>query len=164
MVKGVESLAYPSRLLSQKQRETPPRLPAERGADASVDWASVEDALDIVRATKANLLVIGPEWQVMDVIRWVIADARASIVTTCDEGRLRLPHRSPPGSTLVFRDIDELDAEGQSSLFGWLESAAGEAQIVCTASTELLSLVNAAAFDRCLFYRLNTICIRLTAS
>ena len=61
----------------------------------------------------------------------------------------------------MFRDIDELDADGQALLFDWLESASAERQIVCTASDSLLPLVNAGAFDPGLYYRLNTVSIRL---
>ena len=134
----------------------------DRGMETAVDWAPVEDALDIVRDTKANLLVIGSEHQVMDVIRWVIADVPSSIILSpCDARRLRLPQLPLPGSTLVLRDIDELDAEGQAALYTWLETATGEQQIVCTASGLLITLMNSGEFDRRLFYRLNTVCVRL---
>ena len=125
------------------------------------DWASVEDDLDIVADTKANLLVIGPECPVMNVIRRVIADVPASIVIPCQAGRLPLSRSSLPPGTLVFRDVDSLDADGQALLFDWLESAGAERQIVSTAAAPLLPLVDAGAFDSRLYYRLNTIYIRL---
>ena len=153
-------MASSSRLPSQAQSQTLPRLIEHRpeGAEA---WASVEDALDIVRRTRANLLVVGPEAMVMDVVCWVIADVPASIVTPCDGGRIRLPERALPHSTLVLRDIDQLDVEGQASLFAWLEKTGGDQQVVSTASELLPSLVNEGSFDRGLYYRLNTIYIRL---
>jgi hypothetical protein len=147
------------------ESDTPSDPTAERSAESPVDWASVEDALDIVGNTKANLLIIGPEAQVMDVVRWAIAQVPASIIVSASEaGRLRLRHLSLPGSILVLRDIDELDPEGQASLFEWLDTARGDQQIVCTASPLLLSMVNTGAFDSRLFYRLNTVCIRLAGS
>jgi hypothetical protein len=160
MSNGAESLAFASQL-SPKQPDTPPRPTLEQGPQATVDWAAVEDALDLVSDTKANLLVIGPESLVIDVIRWVVADAPACIVTPCEGGRLRLPHLSRSRGILVFRDIDELDPEGQASLYEWLGSGSGERQIVCTASPLLPSLVTTGEFDSGLYYRLNTICIRL---
>jgi hypothetical protein len=157
-------LAYPSQLLFHEPRKTARPQQVRSGADTDVDWASVEDALDIVRNTRANLLVIGPGSLVMDVVLWAVADEPATIVTPSDGGRLRLPQPSLPRSILVFRDIDELDDQGQASLFAWLESAGHERQIVCTASPSLVSLVRTGTFNRALYYRLNTVCIRLTAS
>jgi hypothetical protein len=157
-------LAYPQ-LVSHTQPETPPQSSVEPLAKATDDWASVEEDLDLVRNTRANLLVIGPESLVMDVVRWVIADVPASIIIGAGEaGRLRLSHLSLRGSILVLRDLDELDAEGQASLYEWLDGTHGEHQIVCTASPLLLSMLKTGEFDGRLYYRLNTICIRLTDS
>jgi hypothetical protein len=133
----------------------------KREAETGVDWASVEDALDIVRSTKSNLLVIGPDWLVADVVRWVIADAPYSIIVSPREAG-RLPALPLPGCTLVLRDIDELDANGQAALCTWLERANGEQQIVCTASGLLPSLIRSGEFDSQLYYRLNIVCINLS--
>lgn len=131
-------------------------------AETAVAWASVENALDIVRNAKADLLIIGPEGLAMDVVRWVIADVPTSIVVApSDAGRLWLPQLPLPGITLVVRDIDELSADGQACLLAWLETACDDEQIVCTASGLLLSMVNDGEFDRRLYYRLNNFCIRL---
>lgn len=154
-------MAYPYRLLSQERVETSSRAPRDPNRDEAVDWASVEDDLDAVRHTKVNLLVIGPDCLVMNVIRRVIADVPASIVIPCETGRLPLSRLSLPPGTLVFRDVDALDADGQALVFEWLESASSERQIVSTASASLLPLVDAGAFDRRLYYRLNTVYINL---
>jgi hypothetical protein len=132
-------------------------------SEVTVDGTSFEDDLDIVRSTRANLLIIGPDWLVIDVLRRVIGDVPyRTIVSACDPRPLRLPLLPLPGSTLVLRDIDKLDAEGQAALFEWLERANGEQQIVCTGSESLPSLVNSGDFDPRLYYRLNTICIDLS--
>ena len=157
-------MVYPQ-LVSHSQPETPPQPAVEPLAKATDDWAAVEEDLDLVRNTRANLLVIGPESLVMDVVRWVIADVPASIIIGAGEaGRLRLSHLSLRGSILVLRDLDELDADGQATLYQWLDGTRGEHQIVCTASPLLLTLLNTGEFDRRLYYRLNTICIRLADS
>jgi Sigma-54 interaction domain len=161
VIKGVESLAYPSRLQSQKWRETSLRAAGERVPTEPVDWASVEADLEFVRRTKANLLVIGHECLVMHVIRRFIDDVPASIVNPSDVRLLALSNQWPPPGTLVFRDIHLLDDDGQTLLFDWLETASGGRQIVSTASECLLPLVNAGAFDSGLYYRLNTVSIRL---
>jgi len=148
-----------SRLSSQERPETSRRAAGIRGEPAR--WASVEDDLDFIRDTGANLLIIGPEHLVMNVIRLVVADAPASIVIPCEAGRLPLSRASLPSGTLVFLDIDALDADGQAFLLEWLESAGAGRQIVSTASDSLLTMINAGAFDPLLYYRLNTVCIRL---
>ena len=156
-------MAYPSRLLSQERPEISPRAAGDRGPDEIVDWASVEDDLGDVRRTGANMLVIGPECLVMTLIRRVIADVPASVVVSCEAGRLPLSRLSLPRGTLVLRDVDALDADGQVWLFDWLESASAERQIVSTASASLLPLVNRGLFDSGLYYRLNTVYVTLGA-
>jgi hypothetical protein len=159
--KGGGSLAYPSRLLSHKRAETSPRQAGNRGPGETIDWASVEDDLEIVRRTNANLLVIGPEYLVMDVVSRVIAHLPANILSPCDAGRLPLSLRLLPPGAVVFRDIHQLDAGGQALLFDWLENGRGDRQIICTATPFLLTLVHAGAFDLTLFYRLNTVSLIL---
>lgn len=133
--------------------------------DVAVHWALVEDALDIVRNIKADLLIIGPEGLAMDVVRWVIADAPTSIIVgPTDAGRLRLPPLPLPGVTVVVRDIDALDAESQAALLAWIESATDDEQLVCTASGLLMSLIDDGLFDRQLYRRLNNFCINLAAA
>jgi hypothetical protein len=160
-MRGAEALAYPSRLLSQERPKTSPRAKGAGGPDETVDWASVEQDLDVVRGTNVNVLVVGAETLVMTVIRRLIADAPASIVIPCEAGRLPLSRSSLPPGTLVLRDVDALDADGQALLLEWLGSASAERQIVSTASASLLPLVNAGRFDDGLYYRLNTIFIPL---
>jgi hypothetical protein len=147
--------------LSHNRPETSPRAAGNRGPHETVDWASVEDDLEIVRRTKANLLIIGPESLVMDVISRVIADLPANIVGPCEAGRLPLSLLLLPPGAVVFRDVHHLDADGQALMFDWLEHASAERQIICTASPLLLPLVHAGVFDRGLFYRLNTISLTL---
>ena len=153
-------MAYPSRLLSQEWPETSRRA-EDGGRSEAAQWASLEDDLDVIGDDRANLLIVGPERLVMNVLRRVVADAPASIVIPCQPGRLPLSRLSLPPGTLVFLDVDALDADGQALLLDWLESASADRRIVSTASTSLLPLVNRGVFDRGLYYRLNTIYIRL---
>jgi len=161
VLRGAESLEYPSRLLAHKRPETSPVAAGDYVHTETIDWASVADDLDAVRQTRANLLVIGPAYLAMQVVRRVIADVPATICSPSDTGRLPLSRLWFPHGTLVFRDIDTLDAEGQALLFDWLEGASANRQIVSTATTCLMPKVNAGAFSRELYYRLNTIFIRL---
>lgn len=138
-----------------------PTVAGARSLDGTVNWASIEDDLDIVRRTQANLLVIGPDYFVTDVIRRVIVDLPANFVSPCKSGQFPLSLQMLPPGTLVLRDIDELGADSQALLFDWLDTASADRQIVCTASELLLPLVHAGAFDHRLYYRLNTFSIRL---
>lgn len=137
----------------------------KREPEVAVDWTSVEHDLAIVRSTGSNLVIIGPELLVTEVLRCVIAAAQYSvIVSACDSRPLRLPAVPLSGATLVLRDIDELDADDQADLLEWLERASGEQQIVCTGSGLLLSQLKSGAFDPRLYYRLNSVCINLSNS
>ena len=157
-IRGVGSLVNPSRLTSH----THPASSLSVGEpDESIDWASVQEDLDIVCRTRANLLIIGPPRLTMNVVRQVIADVPATIVSPAGAGRLALPRLPLSPGIIVFRDIDALDPDNQASLFDWLEHPATERQIVCTASGPVLPLINAGAFDRELYYRLNTVSIRV---
>ena len=155
----------PVQLLSHKQAKAASRPVMKREPDVAVDWTSVEHDLDIVRSTRSNLVIIGPDLLVTDVLRRVIAAAQYSIIVSASDPRpLRLPAVPLPGATLVLRDIDELDDDDQADLLDWLERANGEQQIVCTGSGLLLSQLKSGAFDPRLYYRLNSVCINLTNS
>src|SRR6188472_535752 len=87
-IRGVGSLVNPSRLTSH----THPASSLSVGEpDESIDWASVQEDLDIVCRTRANLLIIGPPRLAMNVVRQVIADVPATIVSPAGAGRLALP-------------------------------------------------------------------------
>ena len=150
-------MAYPSRPMSLETSI----LAEHSGAAETTDWASVEADLDLVRHTRANLLVIGPDRLMPDVIRAVVGPTPAIIVNPAEWERLALSHLWLWSGTLVFRNIDALDAEGQTVLSAWLERGSPERQIVSMAGKPLMPLVAAGAFDQRLYYRLNTVFISL---
>jgi hypothetical protein len=127
-----------------------------------VDWAAVEHDLDVVRYTRANLLLIGPDGPVTAIVRRVVAGSTATVVNPADVVRLPLSHLWAPSGLLVVRDVHTFDANGQALLSDWLSTGSGERQVVSTAATCLLPLVAAGLFDGRLYYRLNTISIRLS--
>ncbi len=162
-LQGGRALAYPLQLLSHDHSKVASHAAGNRESEPMVDWTSVEDDLDLVRRTRTNLLVIGPDRLVIDVVSRVIADVPYGIIP-CTAHRVRLPAALPRGSTLVLRDVDELDAHGQTALFEWLEHRNGEPQIVCTGSGLLPLLISTGRFDPRLYYRLNVVCIDLSDS
>lgn len=152
------SLTYPFRQLSHRRPDTFHQAddrPSEPG-----DWAAAEDDIEIVRQTRANVLVTGPEFLVMKVTRRLVADATAVVGIPCQAKPLPLFPLPVPRAIVLFRDIDTLDAEGQAMLLEWLESVTAEQIIVSTASASLLPAVRAGRFDRQLYYRLNTVYIK----
>jgi len=142
-------LAYPSRLLSSERSDT---SAGGSSSPVTIDWTSVDDDLEIVRRSKANLLVTGPEDLVLQVIRRVVDANPALIGIPCEAGRIPLSPLPLPPVPVVFRDIDVLDATAQALLLEWLDQIAGERPIVSTASASLLPLVNAGVFNRRLYY------------
>jgi hypothetical protein len=156
------TVPYPEQMASHEppeiaQGSTARPVTRATGGTTTIDWASVDDDVEIALANTANLLITGPELLVMKVMLRVMAGAPAGIVIPCEVGRLPLsPLPLPPGS-VVFRDIDALDVDGQALLLLWLESVGAGRLVVSTASTSLLPLVTSGAFDSRLFYRLNTV-------
>ena len=70
-----------------------------------------------------------------------------------------------PGGTVVISDVDRLDADGQRVLRTWLDDPGNLGiRVVSLATEPLFPLVQSGAFDRDLYYRLNTIYLRLDRS
>ena len=65
---------------------------------------------------------------------------------------------------MIIENAAALTLDDQRWLFDWLTVTPRDAQIVSTTATSLLSMVETGAFLEALYYRLNTICIDLTAS
>jgi DNA-binding NtrC family response regulator len=64
--------------------------------------------------------------------------------------------------TLILTDADTLDADGQRRLRRWMnEPRNAPAQIISLTSADLLAFVEAGRFDADLFYRLNTIHLKV---
>ncbi len=115
----------------------------------------------MARATNTNVLVVGPDPLVKNVLNLVVPDARRDKAVHCQGGRLQLPQVSPQPAMVVVRDVDSLTPAEQRKLLDWLEAASTRTQVVSTASVPLLPLVQAHAFNDTLYYRLNTIYIDL---
>jgi hypothetical protein len=61
------------------------------------------------------------------------------------------------GGTLILRHVSSLDSAQQVSLLQWLDTHAGNSQVVSLAAVPLFPLVERGAFLDQLFYRLNTV-------
>jgi hypothetical protein len=125
-----------------------------------------------------NLLVVGPDHAVDEVIVALKRDARRDgenpAPTGIGSGDGAFVSMWGPGSpfvlpspasagTMILRDVDTLVHDDQQTLVTWLEQAAGRVQVVSTASSSLMPLVEAGVFMQTLYYRLNTIYMDLTS-
>jgi hypothetical protein len=117
--------------------------------------------LQLMRMPRVNLLLMGPDNVIQNVLNALLPNLRASIRYWCPGEPLVLPLGAQPGS-LILRDVGALTPEDQIRLLVWLESTAGRTQVVSTTSSPLLAQVEAGAFLDTLYYRLNTMCVNVT--
>lgn len=112
------------------------------------------------RFPNVNLLLVGPD----DAVEQVLAYVKAERLTASD-GHVAVwqpgkPFVLPsPDSTsiLILRAVDTLVHGDQQKLLDWLGRSAGRVQVLSTAATSLMPLVDAGVFMQTLYYRLNTI-------
>lgn len=109
---------------------------------------------------RVNLLLIGPDSAIDNVLGTVTADARQPVVSWQPGKPFVLPNPHP--GTVIVRGVDTLVQDDQRRLLEWLERAAGVTQVISTSSAPLLPSVEAGAFMQTLYYRLNTIYLDLT--
>ena len=154
-------MEYQARFCSSNSNTAPYASRPFGGADSPAPLSAAKD-LKLARATQTNVLVVGPEPLVKNVLSLVAVDAKRDTAVQCQGGRLQLPQVSPRPATVVVRDVHALTPAEQRKLLDWLEAASPRTQVVSTASVPLLPLVLAHAFNDTLYYRLNTIYIDLS--
>ncbi len=117
-----------------------------------IDW-------DLARLTKANLLLVGAEQTVSNLVfaMWSILDG--PIVVRRRNERLALADSLGPVGTLVLHGVDTLSYQEQADLYDWLTTRTNRTRVVSTSMVPLLPLVRSRLFSSELYYRLNTIWI-----
>lgn len=110
---------------------------------------------------RVNLLFIGSDDLVWRTFGTQL-NLRSPIATWRPGEPLTLPDVSTV-PTLILSDVDRLTGSDQVRLLTWLDRAAGRTQVICTATRSLLPLLEAGSFVSALYYRLNTVCVDLTA-
>jgi hypothetical protein len=126
------------------------------------EWALVHSDLNLARTTRANLLLVGTEGLVLNLVSVLVPDLSPGLTSRRRNRRLLLPPASSRVAAVVIRDVDALTPEDQLGLFNWLDAAKNGTQVVSTASAPLLPLVETGAFNAALYYRLNTVYINLS--
>jgi len=123
---------------------------------------SVQRDLSVARITRANILLVGSDRQVSRLVRLSVADLHPAAVVSCRNGHLRLPSTSLRAGTIVIRDVDALSSDDQVKLCEWLDTRSDRTQVVSTASSPIVPLVDSSLFNDALYYRLNVVYVDLT--
>jgi hypothetical protein len=129
------------------------------------DWRVARAAhldLQLLRMPRVNVLLVGPDGVVENVLDMVRPDLRKPIDVWHRGSPLVLPTPSR-AATFVLREIAGLAPDDQLRLVQWLDTVPTRAQIISTASAPLLPRVQCGRFLEALYYRLNTVCVDLTA-
>jgi len=107
--------------------------------------------------TRANVLVSGPGQALGSFIEAARSEMQEPIASIAGAAPLSLRAR-----TLIVTEADRLDAAAQRRLTQWMtEPGNAHTQIISLTSVSLLALVEARRFDADLFYRLNTIHLKV---
>ena len=150
---------YLPRLCSGVNPDTKPYSSRPYSESDSVSLSAASD-LNVARATRANVLVVGPESLVRPVLKLVAPATRRDGLVEPRDGQLHLPSPLRP-STVVVEGVDALTMAEQRQLLEWLDAPTTRTQVISTASMPLLPRIEARTFDETLYYRLNTIYIDL---
>jgi DNA-binding NtrC family response regulator len=96
------------------------------------------------------------------VLETLLLDLREPITHWSPGERLMLPLAERAG-TLVLHDVGRLTPEDQLYVLDLLERDGGDVRVVSTSPTSLMMRVQTGAFLDTLYYRLNTVCVNVTA-
>ena len=111
---------------------------------------------------RVNLLLAGAGGMTRNVVGMLLRDRDEPIASWAPGERLLLPPVAR-GGTVVLHEVGTLSYDDQLHLLDWLEHAVARTQVISTTSRPLLAQVESGAFIETLFYRLNTICLDVTA-
>jgi hypothetical protein len=121
----------------------------------SQEWA-------LLRTAHPNVLLVGAEAAVVNVLDGLRPNCRQPIETREAGSTLSLPSPSQSGA-LILRDVGNLTQESQRCLMEWLDNSVHDRiQVIATNDAALWPQVRDGAFTEALYYRLNVIYIDLT--
>jgi Sigma-54 interaction domain len=111
---------------------------------------------------RANLLAVGSDEALARLLDSLLPHLRQPLYRWAPGQCLHLPAPGVLG-TLIIEDVGALPLDDQRRLFDWLTVTLGNTRIVSTTAVGLLPLVETGAFIDSLYYRLNVVCIEVTA-
>lgn len=118
----------------------------------------LDEACSAVQQFHPNLLLVGSEAQTESMLNSLRPALRQPLLeATCGKG-LSLPAHE---GTIVVREIAALDLVQQTALLQWLTDQVGRSQLVSVSSTSLFPLVERNVFLESLYYRLNTVILKM---
>ena len=129
------------------------------------DWRLARAAHEDLRRMgmpRVNVLLVGAGGMTRNVVGMLLRDRDEPIASWSPGERLLLPSVAR-GGTVVLHEVGTLAPDDQLHLLDWLEHAVARTQVISTTSRPLLPQVQNGAFSERLFYRLNTICLDVTA-
>jgi transcriptional regulator of acetoin/glycerol metabolism len=129
------------------------------------DWRLARAAHEDLRRMgmpRVNVLLVGVGGMTRNVVGMLLRDRDEPIASWAPGERLLLPPVAR-GGTVVLHEVGALSHDDQLHLLHWLEHAVARTQVISTTSRSLLAQVQSGAFIETLFYRLNTICLDVTA-
>jgi len=129
------------------------------------DWRLARAAHDDLRRMgmpRVNVLLVGAGGMTRNVVGMLLRDRDEPIASWSPGERLLLPPVAR-GGTVVLHEVGALSHDDQLHLLDWLEHAVARTQVISTTSGPLLPLVQTGGFIETLFYRLNTVCLDVTA-
>jgi len=112
--------------------------------------------------TRANLLVIGPDDPAGAFLEAIRPHLQDPVAILRGGEPLALPPR--PVGTLIVIDVWALTPDEQRQLHESLDGRFRDAQVISTSPTCLMPMIAGGIFLESLYYRLNTICIDISAS
>ena len=112
---------------------------------------------------RVNVLLIGIDGMVWNILKTLLPDLREPVTTWCPGDPLVLPPVGTIG-TLILHDVGAMAHNNQLQLLDWSACTQGRIQIVSmTLFFPLIPRVQMGAFLGTLYYRLNTVCVDVTA-
>jgi hypothetical protein len=144
---------------------TPVAMPFGHDSKRPEDWRHARAeylSLLLMGMPRVNILLIGVDGMAWNILGTLLMDLHQPIATWSHGQPFVLPPAGQAG-TLILHDLGRLTLDNQLHLLRWLEEAAGRTQVISTASAPLLPSVKSGRFLEKLYYRLNTVCVDLTA-
>jgi hypothetical protein len=125
----------------------------ESTVGSPLEWRAVRDG-------RFNLLLEGPQASTAAAILLLKRHLRGIVHWNPGTAPPELPLRKV--STLLVDNVGSLQAKEQSTLLTWTSDTENKIQIVAITTDPLFPLVGRGLFDERLYYRLNTIFLRIT--
>lgn len=130
--------------------------------DAAVTFDWENDAWAVVRQSRPNVLLIGPDAH-MDSAITSVAGRAPAFIPDWSAAVAQAPAEMAP-DTIVVRNVAALDDGEQHRLHQWLEERIGTVRVIATAAAPMYPMVERAEFLESLYYRLNVVCVEIQAS